>query len=388
MGEVNQRSVLGDLTNKRVKRPPELVLDKFENQYKFGRFGETDSVEATSDRCSLEGKEILTKGKGKVGSTLENSRGVENGGMDLALYSNALKHHGPLFPWSMKENLSLDLSQCGKVSEEIPCSLTPELLSGRSDTAACSGKSRNNCFSFGCSHDQHNNSEDSSPMSEDSSLKSEDLQEDYETDNADFSKHAMEKRRGDVSSFPLNDTGLCDNGDGNNDDEHLTQDLLGKSYLGRCSGPSGFDMGNLRRLTDAHVTSNVDDVVKVEDNTGFENTCSCSFCLKAAYMWMDLHYQDARGRLSALKKSRRYAKSLDQRFHNLDVIAKLDRDNPTMSKKLESDLMQHWRSLFVHTEKILALESVQIQSNLLKLKDLKENCKKDLEMASIASHKK
>lgn len=68
---------------------------------------------------------------------------------------------------------------------------------------------------------------------------------------------------------------------------------------------------------------------------------------------------------SALKKSRRYAKSIDQRFPSHDFIAKLDQDNSDLSNKLEFDLMQHWRSLFVHTENILTVESTQIVSESL-----------------------
>ncbi|XP_039126511.1 uncharacterized protein LOC120262462 isoform X2 [Dioscorea cayenensis subsp. rotundata] len=399
MTEGNKRHVLGDLTNKR-KRPPQIVLDKFENQYKFGRLGEMDAIGATSGSCSQVEKEILTKGKEKVGSMLANHRIAENVGRKFSLFFNSSKNHGPLFPQTMKENLSLDLSQSSKVSEDAPCSLTPELLPGRSGNAAHTGKSSYSCFSHGCLHDQHNKSEDSSPLSEDYSQKSEELQEDYETDNADFSKHAMKNLREDMKSFPLNHTdsdlsqmkvhGVVedDDEDDDEDDELLTQDLLGKSFSRSCLRPSEFDAGNLAGLNDVHDTSNIDAVVKVQDNIGFENSCSCSFCLKAAYMWMDLHYQDARGRLSALKKSRRYAKSIDQRFPSHDFIAKLDQDNSDLSNKLEFDLMQHWRSLFVHTENILTVESTQIQASLLKLKDLKEKCRKDLEMVSVASDRK
>ncbi|KAH7683861.1 hypothetical protein IHE45_05G210900 [Dioscorea alata] len=399
MTEGNKRHVLGDLTNKR-KRPPQIVLDKFENQYKFGKLGEMDAIDATSGSCSQVEKEILTKGKEKVGSMLANHRIAENVGRNFSLFFNASKNRGPLFSQTMKENLSLDLSQSSKVSEDVPCSLTPELLPGRSGNAAHTGKSSYSCFSHGCLHDQHNKSEDSSPLSEDYSQKSEELQEDYETDNADFSKHAMKNLREDMKSLPLNCTdsdlsqmkvhGVAedDDEDDDEDDELLTQDLLGKSFSRSCLRPSEFDVGNLVGLNDVHDTSNIDAVVKVQDNIGFENSCSCSFCLKAAYMWMDLHYQDARGRLSALKKSRRYAKSIDQRFPSHDFIAKLDQDNSDMSNKLEFDLMQHWRSLFVHTQNILTVESTQIQASLLKLKDMKEKCRKDLEMVSVASDRK
>eukprot|EP00257_Ricinus_communis_P023319 XP_015583266.1 uncharacterized protein LOC8261635 [Ricinus communis] len=85
--------------------------------------------------------------------------------------------------------------------------------------------------------------------------------------------------------------------------------------------------------------------------------CSCSFCLKAAYIWSDLHYQDIKGRISALKKS----------------------GNSNKSLKLESDLTAQWRSLFHHMEDIFAHECNQLQDGFVALKDLRENCKTDLE---------
>ncbi|KAF6149165.1 hypothetical protein GIB67_026021 [Kingdonia uniflora] len=117
-------------------------------------------------------------------------------------------------------------------------------------------------------------------------------------------------------------------------------------------------------------------------NTGADpellKDCSCSFCLKAAYIWSDLHYQDTKGRIAALKRSRKEIKS---------VLDK-SRNHPNNSAKLESDLMLQWRSLFLHTEGIIGQESTQLQSNLAKLKVLRENCKNDLGMINVApSHK-
>ncbi|KAI6692053.1 hypothetical protein NL676_019763 [Syzygium grande] len=42
-------------------------------------------------------------------------------------------------------------------------------------------------------------------------------------------------------------------------------------------------------------------------------SCSCSFCLKAAHMWSDLHYQDIKGRIAAVGKSRKEAGTLVQK---------------------------------------------------------------------------
>ncbi|XP_043721808.1 uncharacterized protein LOC122669180 isoform X2 [Telopea speciosissima] len=42
-----------------------------------------------------------------------------------------------------------------------------------------------------------------------------------------------------------------------------------------------------------------------DPNQGIDmlNDCSCSFCLKAAYIWSDLHYQDVKGRIAAIQSS-------------------------------------------------------------------------------------
>ncbi|KAF9681899.1 hypothetical protein SADUNF_Sadunf05G0051100 [Salix dunnii] len=45
-----------------------------------------------------------------------------------------------------------------------------------------------------------------------------------------------------------------------------------------------------------------------------------------------------------------------------------------------SELTDQWRSLFRHMEDMLAIESSQLQAGYLTLKDLKDNCKMDLEM--------
>ncbi|XVE83169.1 hypothetical protein DITRI_Ditri16bG0066200 [Diplodiscus trichospermus] len=96
--------------------------------------------------------------------------------------------------------------------------------------------------------------------------------------------------------------------------------------------------------------------------------CSCSFCLKAAYIWSDLHYQDIKGRIAVLKKSQKEASIL---VHS--------QGNAKNSSKLESDLTSQWRSLFHNMEDIFVHESNQLQASYIALKDLRENCKTDLE---------
>ncbi|KAI9113966.1 hypothetical protein K1719_015217 [Acacia pycnantha] len=108
--------------------------------------------------------------------------------------------------------------------------------------------------------------------------------------------------------------------------------------------------------------------------------CSCSVCSTAAYMWSDLHYQDIKGRLSALKKSQKEAAKMVQKISGAKDNAAHSQRTPTESLKLGLDLMDQWRSLFVHMENTLAHESSQLESSFEKLKDLRESFKNDQEV--------
>ncbi|KFK38535.1 hypothetical protein AALP_AA3G126600 [Arabis alpina] len=48
--------------------------------------------------------------------------------------------------------------------------------------------------------------------------------------------------------------------------------------------------------------SNVNKMEHLNQNLGNDllRSCSSSFCLKAAYIWSDLHYQSIKGHLSAI----------------------------------------------------------------------------------------
>ncbi|KAF3441038.1 hypothetical protein FNV43_RR19324 [Rhamnella rubrinervis] len=109
-------------------------------------------------------------------------------------------------------------------------------------------------------------------------------------------------------------------------------------------------------------------------------TCSCSFCLKAAYIWSDLQYQDIRGRIASLKKSQKEANSLVQKSSRGKDTNSHRQENSNKSSHLETDLTGQWRSLFLHMEDIFVHESSQLQASFVALKDLRENCKMDLEM--------
>ncbi|XVF17214.1 hypothetical protein REPUB_Repub10bG0100100 [Reevesia pubescens] len=107
--------------------------------------------------------------------------------------------------------------------------------------------------------------------------------------------------------------------------------------------------------------------------------CSCSFCLKAAYIWSDLHYQDIKGRIAVLKKSQKEVNILVQKCGKGKQTDTHCQGNANKSTKIESDLTSQWRSLFLNMEDIFVHESNQLQASYTALKDLRENCKMDLE---------
>ncbi|CAA0823591.1 Unknown protein [Striga hermonthica] len=108
-------------------------------------------------------------------------------------------------------------------------------------------------------------------------------------------------------------------------------------------------------------------------------SCSCSFCTKAGYMWLDLNYQDIKARVSALKKSQKEASILAERIIRSKSIERRGAESFTRPSKLESDLMYQWVSLFQHTAGVMEEESNQLEGRLLPLNDLREKCKRDLE---------
>ncbi|PRQ48828.1 hypothetical protein RchiOBHm_Chr2g0115081 [Rosa chinensis] len=111
------------------------------------------------------------------------------------------------------------------------------------------------------------------------------------------------------------------------------------------------------------------------------NDCSCSFCLQAAHILSDLQYQDIKGRISALKKSQKEAGILVQKsFRGKEIDPKGPR-YANKTSKLESDLSSQWRSLFLHMEDIFVNEGNHLHDKFVTLKDLRDNCKMELETA-------
>ncbi|KAK4430588.1 hypothetical protein Salat_1359500 [Sesamum alatum] len=118
----------------------------------------------------------------------------------------------------------------------------------------------------------------------------------------------------------------------------------------------------------------------VSVGTSSSRVCSCSFCTKAAYIWLDLNYQDIKARISAMKKSRKEASILAQRSIRSKVSEKNGGESFTRVSKLESHLMYQWSSLFHHMSGIWEEESHQLEARLLPLTDLREKCKTDLKL--------
>lgn len=114
-------------------------------------------------------------------------------------------------------------------------------------------------------------------------------------------------------------------------------------------------------------------------------SCACSFCCKAAFMWTDLHYQDARSRLSVLKKSIRFARSLEAKSKGNEYATNVAGYAPKRAIEMEFELSQQQRSLLLYTENALVRESTQLHSAFVKLNELRENCKTQLETINNSS---
>ncbi|KAK8948201.1 hypothetical protein KSP40_PGU007394 [Platanthera guangdongensis] len=109
-------------------------------------------------------------------------------------------------------------------------------------------------------------------------------------------------------------------------------------------------------------------------------TCPCSSCTKAAYMWSDLIYQDTRGRLSALKSSRRHTRILEGKILMSEKNGETSQSQLKKKRSTESDLLQHWTSLLLRTEDTLLCEIMQTQSRIAEIENLKDKLKRDLKI--------
>ncbi|CAH2043397.1 unnamed protein product [Thlaspi arvense] len=135
---------------------------------------------------------------------------------------------------------------------------------------------------------------------------------------------------------------------------------------------------NMNRCSNFDSIGIVNHAMEADDEL---KSCSCSFCLKAAYIWSDLHYQDIKGRLSVLKKSQKEASSLIKRNGKEKPVDIHGSENSNSSTNAEFDAMGQWTSLFLNMEGILARESSHLDNSFIAMKELRENCKIDLERA-------
>ncbi|KAK4789562.1 hypothetical protein SAY86_016866, partial [Trapa natans] len=118
--------------------------------------------------------------------------------------------------------------------------------------------------------------------------------------------------------------------------------------------------------SDNHCTSQTNDPL---------NRCSCSFCLKVAYIWSDLHCQDINGRINALRKSQKEASILAQKFRKEKDMEAIVSHSTIKHSELVSNLFNQWRSLFLHMEGSLAQETNQLRADHMTLRDLGQKCK-------------
>lgn len=160
----------------------------------------------------------------------------------------------------------------------------------------------------------------------------------------------------DVDNLVMSQTGSVDCG-------RLPESQESRTFeLERCSGLKTDGCSNL--------TADID-LIK---------PCSCSFCTKAGYIWLDLHYQDMKARITALKKSRKDASILVERNCRNKGAGKHDQGSSNSASNLEHDLMTQWRSLFSQMEGIFEREVKEHEISLASIKDLRDKCKTDLEV--------
>ncbi|KQK01875.1 uncharacterized protein LOC100826138 [Brachypodium distachyon] len=213
----------------------------------------------------------------------------------------------------------------------------------------------------------HGISLDSSGLNdkEDSSLESESGCEEEDGDDIDS---ALLPYARETSKIATNDKV--------NEGECLTQEEMGVSS-GNQNPQSSFDFtaGDVPCTNAQHPS--MGDGLLAESGVATKS-CACSFCLKAAFMWADLHYQDARSRLGALKKSIKLARSLGAKSHGNEYPFNAGGYNSKRAAEMGFELSQQQRSLFLHTENVLLRESAQLHSGVVKLKDLRDDCKTDL----------
>ncbi|WOL08687.1 hypothetical protein Cni_G17440 [Canna indica] len=355
-----RKGALGDITNVYGKRSLSLFSVKDVAGQNICRSGEENRGE-NFERQSTGGTKKM---KGKIDDadeTLTDSKGKGLFSFDPKLASQAMTSDS-IVNFSQRSVLSNIFSQQMNCDPSAPGSTEADRLgqgyvSFRSGSAQC-GKSFET-------------------DSEEESL------DDNETDSCDSIKYSFLNKSFDSKSMAskCSDLDFTAIKEGIDSIEGLSNAPVGKSDGLNCLKPSG------------SLDINMDDgpnpptgVPSCGKTSISGNHCQCSFCLKAAYILTDLYYQDARGRLAALKKSKRLAVEARSSSNNFNIRA--TRNSSKRTAELEFELTQQWRSLFLYTENTLVRETAQLHANFLRLKELKEKCKRELEMASMAPAEK
>ncbi|KAI5324521.1 hypothetical protein L3X38_033594 [Prunus dulcis] len=166
------------------------------------------------------------------------------------------------------------------------------------------------------------------------------------------------------------------------DDGNLASNKLCYANSSRLPGSHGCSKSHEFEKLERCTTLKGDNVAGLNVGDDFLKGCSCSFCLKAAHILSDLQYQDIKGRISALKKSQKEANIFVEKSFRGKEIDTEGWPHPNKTSKLEYDLSSQWRSLFLHVEDMLVHESNHLQDSYVTLKDLRDNCKTELEMTS------
>ncbi|KAJ1281087.1 hypothetical protein BS78_04G281400 [Paspalum vaginatum] len=316
------RRAFGDLTNVLCKRPATSDLEKSTGGIKIRRIEKDTGIRKQFD----EHAKTSSKGKGIVFGHLFDSVARENFERPSIFQNTRVQHMA-------------------------------------AEAAGLLSKKDNDLRNSSASIDSF----DLPDKEQDSSLESEgDYDEDDDEVDGEFPGHCS-------SSELANRTGA-------NDGECLTQEEIAGSS-GNQKPPSSLDFTTGCDMPTSSV-QHASIGTGAQEEAVPTKSCACSFCLKAAFMLTDLHYQDARSRLSVLKKSIKFARSLETKSKGNEYAANAAGYTSKRAVEMEFELYQQQRSLFLYTENSLVRESTQLHSAFVKLKELRENCKTELETIS------
>lgn len=133
------------------------------------------------------------------------------------------------------------------------------------------------------------------------------------------------------------------------------------------------------------------------DSSSMDLTCSASLSVKAATVasqWLELNYQDIKGRLAALKRSRKRVRAMikeefgytsrdhisaTRKIDKLFVQASTGDQHAHMLANAEHDHMLKWRTLFSHMDSCLNIEGTKLEKSLQRIKEMQAHCKWGLE---------